>query len=427
MNFSPSETRKAPQPFRSARWWAFGAAATVLALVAACSSSGSSDNSDGGQPAGANNLKGDPIVTMTIASVNYNGPTYESGLITAKAFEQYINSHGGINGRPLKALTCDEKGVATGSEACAREAVSEGAISIVGSPTFYGGNVESVAHAAGLSVFGTCCSFTPNEFNDDTSFVYSPDPIASGAAVLVRAYQDGCQNITSMSIDIPTADASNAGALRVAKAAGFTGSVNFVKLPPTSQDYSAQVAEAVKNNPDCILMVVPENQVSALLPAYFQTGNDARLYGSLGNFDAVSVRGFEDQDQVKNATLMSFYSPFQGPAFADFRQALDDYDGDTKGLVYDSLSGLGTWAAFRGFVQIASAIKGDITRQSFIDQANKTVIDNGGETKPIDLGNPLHGGVPPYDQRVLNRTFFFQKLDGTSLGTVDMQPILAKI
>jgi ABC-type branched-subunit amino acid transport system substrate-binding protein len=422
------------------------ALAAVVSLAAACGGSSKKDTSTpaattggsattgsastGGSASSSSTggaVSGDPVVTMTIASVNYNGPTYESGLITAQAFEQYINANGGINGRPLKALTCDEKGVGTGSAACARQAVTEKAIAIVGSPTFYGGNVESVAHAAGLSVFGTCCSFTPNEFDDDTSFIYSPDPIASNSALLIKAVQDGCLNIASMEPDIPSADATNQGALKVAKAAGFTGKIKFIKMQQASTDYSNEVAEATKDNTDCLLLNTAENINAAVMPAFFSSGSSAKIYGTLGNLDSLSVKGFEDKDQIKNAVIESYYSSMAGDSFADFRQALKDFKGDTKGLVYDSLSGLGTWTAFEGFTQVAKAITGDITTKSFVEQAAKTKIDNKGQTGPIDFSKPLTGGIAPYNKRIFNRTFFFQKLDGTSLGTLDMQPTMQKV
>jgi branched-chain amino acid transport system substrate-binding protein len=390
------------------------------------STSAGSEPSDSETAGSAGAPTGDPIITMTIASVNYNGPTYENGLITAKAYEQWINSHGGINGRPLQALTCDEQGVATGSTACAREAVDKHAIAVVGAPTFYGGAVEEVINPANISFFGTCCSFAPNEFNDLTAFVFSSDPISSGAAVLIKAAKDGCKNMVSLSIDIPTADDSFAGAKKILESTGYAGDLKLVKLPPTSQDYSAEVALATEDNPDCILMIVPENQVAALLPAFFNTGSEARLYGSQGNFNPVSVKGFEDRPQVKEATIFGLYADLKSDAYADFRQALEKFDGDTKGYDYNSLAGLGTWTAFEGFKQVVESIDGPITGESFIEAAGKTVIDNGGQTGKIDLTKPLTGGVPPYDQRVFNRTFLFSHLDGSSAGSVDMQPIMEK-
>ena len=42
------------------------------------------------------------------------------------------------------------------------------------------------------------------------------------------------------------------------------------------------------------------------------------------------------------------------------------------GLDYNSLGGLGTWAAFTGFTQIAETIEGEITAESFYQAADST-------------------------------------------------------
>ncbi len=173
-------------------------------------------------------------------------------------------------------------------------------------------------------------------------------------------------------------------------------------------------------------MVIPENQVAAVLPAFFNTGSKARLYGSQGNFNPVSVKGFEDRPQVKEATIMGLYADLKSDAYADFRQALEDYKGTKDEYDYNSLAGLGTWTAFVAFTQVVGSMDGPVTGESFIQAAGKTVIDNGGQTGLIDLSKPLTGGVSPYNERIFNRTFLFSKLDGSSAGSVDMQPIMEK-
>ena len=45
---------------------------------------------------------------------------------------------------------------------------------------------------------------------------------------------------------------------------------------------------------------------------------------------------------------------------------------DTTELDYNSLGGMGTWAAFVGFTQIAETIDGDITAESFYEAASNT-------------------------------------------------------
>lgn len=426
-----TSTAKLPRTRR----WTVVALATAFALalgMTACSPAGSEPGPGSGARAVAttNCVKaptGSPIKTMTIASVNYAGPTYETAWATAKLYEQYINCKGGINGHPLSVITCDEKGVSTGTEACAREAVSEKVVAVVGMVGYFGGAGESILHAANIPNFGACCSYTPAEFNDSTAFPFGPDPITAWAGPLIKAAEDGCKNISYLQRDSGGADASNAGALQIMKAYGHSPKVTFTKLPITSQDFTAQITQATSNDPDCIIMNTAGSVITGVLPAFFQTGSKARIYGGHGNLTAESVKGFENQQQIKDATIFSYYSSFQGKAYDTLRGAIEQFGADTNKFDFDSLSGNGDWAAYDAFTQIASSIKGDINAASFLDKASTAVIDNGGMTPKLNFAKPLTGGIAPFNQRAFNRTFYYHKLDGTDLGSIDLQPTVAKL
>jgi branched-chain amino acid transport system substrate-binding protein len=400
-------------------------AIAVLApvVLAAC---GGSTSDDGGGDA-SNGLKGDPIVAMTISTKDFNGPTFENAFIAAKAYETYINKQGGINDRPLKVITCDDKGSAAGAQECARQAVSEKVTAVVGAAGYYGSQIESVLAPAGVANFGGCCGFAPNEFEDPTAFTFSTDPVASNASMLIQMMNDGCKDISELSVDLPSADDTNNGSTKLLEAAGYTGGIKYIKYPVVSQDYSTQVSKAVAGGADCVGIYGAESQIAAIIPAFFATNSDAKLYGFKGNLSDKTVKGYENEDQVKNATILSLYSDLSSDPYATFRKALEDYSGTKDDLDYNSLAGLGAWTAYEGFTQVVKGISGDVTPQSFVSQATKTVIDNNGQTTSIDLSKPLAGGVAPYDKRVFNRTYFAQKLDGTAIATIDMQEFVDKL
>ena len=78
---------------------------------------------------------GEPIVTMTYTDVNTEGPQYKNIEETERVYQEWINSHGGIGGRPLEAKFCDAHGTPTAAAACAREAVADKAVAVVGNFT----------------------------------------------------------------------------------------------------------------------------------------------------------------------------------------------------------------------------------------------------------------------------------------------------
>jgi len=102
----------------------------VCALVlAACGGGGSSSSSESTaateEPAEENRRRrrsrngrwrhgreasGEPIVTMTYTDVNTEGPPVQEHRRNRSCLQEWINSHGGIGGRPLEAKFCDARG-----------------------------------------------------------------------------------------------------------------------------------------------------------------------------------------------------------------------------------------------------------------------------------------------------------------------------
>jgi branched-chain amino acid transport system substrate-binding protein len=92
--------------------WLALAGAGVLA-ISACSSSSSSSSSSAsaastGSSAAASNLKGAPLVIGVISSDSGYGGNNPDVPTTAKDWETYVNSHGGIAGHPVSVIVEDD-------------------------------------------------------------------------------------------------------------------------------------------------------------------------------------------------------------------------------------------------------------------------------------------------------------------------------
>src|SRR5689334_4129338 len=128
-----------------------------------------SEGSGGGEEA-ETEAKGEPLVTWTYTDVNTEGAQYKNIEETTRVYQEWINSHGGIGGRPLEAHFCDARGTPNGAAACAREAVDGGAIATVGSYTITGDAVIPILEKANVPQFGNCCAIAPSEFTSPISF-----------------------------------------------------------------------------------------------------------------------------------------------------------------------------------------------------------------------------------------------------------------
>ena len=183
-----------------------------------------------------------------------------------------------------------------------------------------------------------------------------------------------------------------------------------VILPATAKDYSPEVAEATGGGADCLIMIVSETQYTAWNGAYASSGAKARMYGPQGNLNAVSIKGIPPE-AVEGSVIAGVYPDLSLPAWDEYRQALEEADADPS-QDYNSLGGMGTWAAYTGFTQVAEAIPGApdaIDAKTFAAQAAKTTnLDLKGMVPPIDFTKEWTEN-PPF-KRLFNRTVVYSTI-----------------
>src|SRR5262249_12117306 len=133
-------------------------------------------------------------------TLNAAGPTYENIANTANAYASYINARGGIAGHPLEVTVCDEQFDPAVAATCARQAVEDGDVSIVGSFTFFAWPLAPVIPASDIPWLGPCCPTPPKDVPVPNSSNIGTQPMyAVGAAK--KAVDDGCKKINAVIID----------------------------------------------------------------------------------------------------------------------------------------------------------------------------------------------------------------------------------
>ena len=347
---------------------------------------------------------GDPIKVMTVTTLNAAGPTYANIANTANAYADYINARGGIAGRPLEVTVCDEQFDPAVAATCARQAVDEGMVSVVGSFTFFAESIVPVLAESDITWFGACCPITPSELTSPYSFNIGNQPMYAVGAVK-KAVDDGCKNINAVIIDgaqifIPPME-------NAMKNLGKTFG-DVVILPPTAQDYSAEVAQAT-TGADCVISIISETPFITWNTAWAQSGTKAQQYGPQGNLNEISAKG--NEEATNGNIIVGMYPDISTEPWTEYRTALKEAGLDTTENDYNSLGGMGTWAAFTGFTKIAETIEGDITAKSFYDAASKTSsLDLNGMVPVLDFTKEWTDGLEGY-QRLFNRSVVYSKLE----------------
>lgn len=391
------------------KWLAATAMATASALLmAGCS--GSTGGASGSAPTG------EPIKILTGTSINSQIQTFPETQDVAKVYQDWINNRGGIDGRPLEITVCDDQFDPNLASGCARDAVSDGAVAVVGTST--PGMSDSylpILEDAGIA-WMPAYSIQPIEFSSPDSYpISSFNAVAVGTAV--RAIDDGCKSITIIGSDVAAVDPLAKLAQDVGTRNGLT--IRRVAVPFGAQDYSTVVAEAMDGGTDCLIGYL-NTELPGFLTAMKSVGAKAKFY--------VMQRTPNDQVLAQYSDLLDgiiWSGAFPGidsPAFDDYRAALDQ-----AGLTsnpdrnWGGQAALGAWTAFTVFTQIAEKISGDVTAKSFVDAANSSSdIDTGGMLPPLDFTKEWAGqnGQAPRSFN-LNVAYSSWKADGSGDAFID--------
>ncbi|MFB0631668.1 ABC transporter substrate-binding protein [Streptomyces sp. AB3(2024)] len=103
---------------------------------------------------GGSGGSGGTFTVMTFAPMATKATNMPGMPGMAKAYERWVNANGGIHGHKLRVLTCNEKNTPTGAADCARQAIAEKAIAVVGSYSQHGRAFMAPLEAEGIPFIG---------------------------------------------------------------------------------------------------------------------------------------------------------------------------------------------------------------------------------------------------------------------------------
>jgi ABC-type branched-subunit amino acid transport system substrate-binding protein len=148
---------------------AAGAVVACAALTAGC-----------GVVPGVTGGSGDePIKVMTWAPQDTNATNKPGMPAFAQAYARWINAQGGINGRELTVLTCNDRNDSVAAAKCARRAVKENVVAVVGSYSQYSDSFFPPLEGEGIPYIGGY-GVTTDEFTSPLSY-----PVNGGAPTLL--------------------------------------------------------------------------------------------------------------------------------------------------------------------------------------------------------------------------------------------------
>ncbi|WP_051709737.1 ABC transporter substrate-binding protein [Streptomyces sp. NRRL S-350] len=326
------------------------AAATAAALLPTLFSASAC-----GGPADA--AGGTDLTVMTWAPSGTGTADRPGMTALASAIGQDVNLKGGLDGRRLRVITCNEHNSADGARACAQQAVDAKAAAVIGSYSQWGEDFMPVLERAGIPLIGGYGLSQP-EFSSPLSYPVDggmPALIAGNGRQLVEA---GCRTVSLIRPDTPAGDNLLGYLGNALRPAGIK--LQDVKAPEGSSDYTPVARKALgKDEPgNCVTSALGAEPTGNLLDSYRRlTPKNTRIASVIGSVQQSVVDSTGgDSGPLGGAYVTSWYPPESAKVWDGLRAVVR---ADTTGGRTIDVSDPGvqtTWVAYEVFRTVAQKL-----------------------------------------------------------------------
>ncbi|MFI9171931.1 ABC transporter substrate-binding protein [Streptomyces lincolnensis] len=358
---------KLPRPVRATAL-AAGALAASVSLTTGC----------GVVPGATGGSGDDPIKVMTWAPEDTNATNKPGMPAFAQAYARWVNAHGGLDGRELTVLTCNERNDSLAAARCAQRAVDEGVVAVVGSYSQYADSFLPPLEGAGIPYIGGY-GLTTDEFTSPLSY-----PVNGGQPTLLaglgRALA-GCGPVALVRPDTIAGDALPSLLDSGLTAGGHAGTQD-VRAAEDATEYSGKADQALDRtttNPAKQGCVVPAlgDRTDTFMDSFRRAREDhadVRTAMVLGNVDQTVINASGGASGPYEGSYITGWYPVETDARWDpmkkviSEQAFDDNRIDAADAGVQT-----TWIAYTVLKEIVESLGGG---QVTADAVHKA-LDNG--------------------------------------------------
>lgn len=353
----------------------------------------------------------DPVTVMTWAPMGSNATNLPGMPAMAKAYARWANASGGINGHELRVLTCNERNSSAGAAGCARRAVKEKAVAVVGSYSQHGREFMAPLEAASIPYLGGY-GITEEEFNSYLSY-----PVNGGQATLLagngRQLARNCDRTAMVRPDTITGD-DFPDLLDSGLAQGRRGPAVDIRAAEDASDYTRTATRAREQarSGGCVTAVLGD-RTETFFDSYRRLpddGRDIRVSSVLGNIGQALVnRTGGRSGPFEGAYLTGWYPVASDPAWKPMRKVIGTYAFGDNDIDPTDPGTQTTWIAYTALRAVIGAIDDDeVTPGKITDALDRGLrVNTGGLTPPLRWRYEDMPGVPGFP-RIVNGDVTFQ-------------------
>ncbi|MFI9767008.1 ABC transporter substrate-binding protein [Streptomyces sp. NPDC052415] len=334
----------------------------------------------------------DPITVMTWAPQDTTATNKPGMPALAVAYARWINSQGGINGRKLRVLNCNDRNDSVFAAKCAERAVDEKVVAVVGSYSQHGDSFFPTLESAGIPYIGGY-GVTGAEFTSPLSY-----PVNGGQPTLLaglgRELAKDCGPVALVRPDSIAGDELPA-LLNSGLSAGGHADAGDQLAAEDATEYSGQANRALEYtgadpaNPGCVVPALGD-RTSTFMDS-FRRGReeypDVRTATVLGSVDQTVINASGGKSgPYEGAYITGWYPVASDQRWDEMKKVISAHAfGDNR--IDPADAGVQTtWIAYTVFRSVIGSLgDGEVTARSV-----RRALDDGLEISTGGLTPPLN-------------------------------------
>ncbi|MFI0895857.1 ABC transporter substrate-binding protein [Streptomyces sp. NPDC020983] len=374
-----------------------------------------------------------PVVVMTWAPQGTKATNMPGMVAMAQAFEKYVNDSGGLNGRKLKVLTCNERNDAVAVSNCVQQAANAHAVAVVGSYSEQGRAFTTALASSDIPYIGGY-GITQDEYLSPLSY-----PVNGGLPALLAGSGEqlaaACRKVALVRPDSITGDQFPIFLDQGLKSGGHAPARDLLAKDDASE-YSGVAAQAVGDDKagNCVSAVLGDH-TSTFLDSLRRLGDKkpaVRLSSVIGSVQQSLVNATGGANSPLEDTLVTdWYPPASDAKWAEMKSVVDKYAFSDDRIDVADPGVQTTWIAYTVFTQVIRAMdKGTAVTSSSVQRAfdRTTGLSTGGLTPDLGWTDTDLLNLPDH-VRLNNAEVTYQVVTKGQLvqdrpGFVDMAPTL---
>ena len=355
---------------------------------------------------------GEPVKVMTMIPLDTQALNYPEVEKIVNGFETMVNETGGVQGRPLEVIVCNEKRDANVAAACARQAAEEGIVAVLGNASQQGAAYLPILEEANIAALGGF-PYNPIDYNSPVSF-----PIGSASLVIFEALgqwmcESNPETVALGVIDLPNAT-PNADAMKRGLAS-CDPEINEVLIPFGAPDGAPFVA--AMSGADGILLALDQANLQKIIENVRAAGMEVPI-GTLGLSEpTIKLTG----EAANGVYVFDSYPPVHStsPYVPEFLDFIERFAPDTDPINSQGFMVFQAYEIFRAIAEDLPTLDGP----SFLKALGSTSsLQVGDYDYSFDFTTPQGSAELP---RIFNANVYVgQVQDGVTLLAQDepLQP-----